>query len=140
MRILIVDDSQTMRQMLKLYLCGVADDTCECADGAEALAAYTEFLPDWVLMDWMMKRVDGLAATKQIIQSFPEAQILFVTQYDDAEVRGAAQEAGVSGFVRKDDLFALREFFAADISGKSGSPASTGVSTQIQNLMSNQMS
>lgn len=108
MRVLIVDDSQPMRQMVKFYLRGIADETRECADGAEALAAYAEFRPDWVLMDWEMKQMDGLTATRGIRANFPDAHILFVTQYDDIELRAAASEAGVCGFVPKDDLLALR--------------------------------
>ena len=108
MKVLIVDDNQQMRLMVKFYLRDLVDETRECADGAEALAAYTEFQPDWVLMDWEMKRVDGLTATRRIRAAYPEAQILMVTQYDDRELRAAASAAGVSGYVLKDDLLALR--------------------------------
>ena len=61
-------------------------------------------------MDWEMKVIDGLAATCQIVSSFPDAQILMVTQYDDVELRRAAAKAGASGFISKDDLQALRQF------------------------------
>ena len=108
MKVLIVDDSPQMRQMVKFYLRGLADETCECEDGAEALDAYRKFQPDWVLMGWEMKRMDGLAATRRIRASFPEAHILFVTQYDEPELRQAAAEVGASGFVSKDDLLTLQ--------------------------------
>ena len=108
MKVLIVDDNQQMRQTVKFYLRDLVDETRECADGAEALDVYTEFQPDWVLMDWEMKRVDGLTAARRIRAAYPKAQILLVTQYDDRELRQAASEAGVSGYVLKDDLLALR--------------------------------
>lgn len=108
MKVLIVDDNRRTRQMMKLHLGGLTDEMRECEDGDEALAAYTEFLPDCVLMDWEMRRVDGLTATRLILARFPEAHILFVTQYDDAELRQAAREAGAHGFVAKDDLLCLR--------------------------------
>ena len=115
MKVLIVDDNQQMRQMVKFYLRGLADERRECADGAEALDVYTEFEPDWVLMDWEMNRVDGLAATRRIRAAYPEAHILLVTQYDDRELRLAASEAGVSGYVLKDDLLTLRSLLQAEI-------------------------
>ena len=93
------------------YLCNFADEFCECADGAEALNAYRVFMPDWVLMDWEMKQMDGLAATRGIISAFPAARILMVTQYCDKELTDAANEAGACGFFPKDDLLDLNEFF-----------------------------
>lgn len=111
LRFLIVDDHAEMRAMTKLYL-GESAVTCECDDGIDALGCYKKFLPDWVLMDWEMKQMDGLTATKQIISSFPDAKILLVTQFNDRELRAAATEAGAFGFVLKDELFALREIIA----------------------------
>ena len=70
-----------------------------------------DFQPDWVLMDWEMKEMDGITATKEILRMFPKAHILMFTQYDDLELRASAAEAGVSGYISKDNLFGLREFF-----------------------------
>ena len=108
-RVLIVDDSQPMRELIKMTLAGVAEVVGECADGADALGCYEANLPDWVLMDWEM-RTDGLTATRRIIKAHPEARILIVTNHDDAELRDAAIEAGARGFVLKDDLLALGSF------------------------------
>ena len=108
MKVLIVDDNQQARQMIKHYLRELSDEFRECADGAEAVSAYAEFLPDWVLMDWEMKQVNGLVATQNIIADFPAAKILIVTNYDEKDLRQAAAEAGASGFVLKDDLLSLR--------------------------------
>lgn len=110
MKILIVDDNFEMRRMTRNYLQDLADEFLECEDGAEALAAYEQFLPDWVLMDWEMKQMDGIAATKEILRFFPTARILMFTQYDDVELRTAASEVGVSGYVLKDDLMKLQSF------------------------------
>jgi DNA-binding NarL/FixJ family response regulator len=108
-RVLIIDDSRRMRELIKMTLAGVADVVGECADGALALGCYEENRPDWVLMDWEMK-TDGLTATRSIVMAHPEARVLIVTQYDDKELRDAAIEAGAHGFVLKDDLLALRSF------------------------------
>jgi two-component system response regulator DegU len=108
MKVLIVDDSSPMRRMMRQFLPSNAGEICECEDGIDALEYYERFLPDWVLMDWEMKQMNGLEATKQIISKFPEAKILLVTQYNDRELRAAASEAGVCGFVLKEDLAELR--------------------------------
>jgi two-component system response regulator DegU len=99
MKVLIVDDSSQMRGMMRQFLPFNAGEICECEDGIDALEYYERFLPDWVLMDWEMKQMNGLEATRQIIDKFPEAKILLVTQYNDRELRAAAAEAGVCGFV-----------------------------------------
>ncbi len=111
MKVLIVDDSEQARRMIKRYLCELTDEFCECADGADALETYKAFMPDWVLMDWEMKQMDGLEATRGIVNCFPTARILMVTQYSDRELSRAANEAGACGFFPKDDLLDLSEFF-----------------------------
>ncbi len=108
-RVLIVDDSQPMRELIRMTLNGVAEVVGECTDGADALACYERTRPDWILMDWEM-RTDGLTTTRRIIKAHPEACILIVTQHDDEELRDAAIEAGARGFVLKDDLLALGSF------------------------------
>ena len=92
-RVLIVDDSQPMREMIKMTLAGVAEVVGECADGADALAEYKRLQPDWVLMDIEMKGIDGITATGQIIAADALAKILVITDYNDSEMRKAALEA-----------------------------------------------
>jgi len=107
MKVLVVDDNEQARQMIKHYLRELSNDFRECADGAEAVSTYAEFLPDWVLMDWEMKQVNGIVATRNIIADFPDAKVLMVTNYDEKVLRQAATEAGARGFVLKDDLLSL---------------------------------
>ena len=109
MKILIVDDNEQARRMIKRYLCGRADEFYECSDGAEVLSAYAGFLPDWVLMNWEMKEVNGLTATRNLLARFPDAKILMVTNYDERDLRQFAMEAGAIAFVLKDDLIQILE-------------------------------
>ena len=51
MTILIVEDNDSMRQMIKKLLGDLTEAFKECVDGAHALTAYRQYLPDWVLMD-----------------------------------------------------------------------------------------
>jgi CheY-like chemotaxis protein len=109
MKLLIVDDNATIRRMIKSIIKDLAEEISECSDGSEALAVYRERKPDWVLMDIKMKDMDGLAAAKQIRAAFPAANIVIVTNYDEADLREAARAAGARAYVVKEDLFALRD-------------------------------
>lgn len=109
MTILIVEDHEPMRELLKKLVRDLAEDFTECEDGTQALGAYQQCQPDWVLMDIKMKAMDGLASTRQIKAAFPEARIIIVTGYDDARLRAAARKAGACGYVHKENLLELRQ-------------------------------
>jgi len=112
MKILIVDDSERMRQMIRTFIADISTEIVECDDGSEALAAYREHRPDIVLMDLKMARMDGFAATSQIIRYFPETRIVIVSQWDGAQFREAARLAGAEAMVSKSDLLPLRGILA----------------------------
>ena len=112
MKVLIVDDNEKVREVVRDYLPAEVDEIFECADGSEALAFYRQHLPDWVLMDWEMPKTDGITAIREIIREFPEAHICMVTAFDDEDIRSEAFRAGASGFVLKDNLFELEDIFA----------------------------
>lgn len=109
MRLLIVEDNDRVREITKNLVLDFATAIYECRDGAEALSAYTEHRPDWVLMDIKMGKVDGLTATRQIKAADPEAKIVIVTNYNDDEMREAARCAGASEYVTKENLIELRQ-------------------------------
>jgi DNA-binding NarL/FixJ family response regulator len=60
-------------------------------------------------MDIAMKDLDGISATRQIKAAYPDAKIIIVTGYDEAELRQAAREAGACGYVLKENLIELRQ-------------------------------
>ena len=107
MTILIVEDNSGVRSLLRRALLGTASQVWERSDGADALQAYAEHRPDVVLMDVRMPRMDGLRATRQILQSYPSAQIVIVSDYDDEDLRLAASAAGACGYTAKQDLSEL---------------------------------
>jgi len=113
-KILIVDDHAEARQMIRFFLGDLPFDFEECADGADALDCYEAFQPDWVLMDWKMKRMNGLAATRQITTAYPQAKIIIVTDYNDDDLRRAAFKAGAFGYVLKENLFDVSELLQAN--------------------------
>lgn len=107
MRILIVEDNAAMRRLLDLAIEGAGTAVGYCSDGDESLAAYLHHQPDIVLMDIAMPRIDGLAATRQILHTDPAAKVVIVTSYDDDLFRAAAAEAGASAYILKRDLLEL---------------------------------
>src|SRR4029453_15300260 len=104
MSLMIVEDNEPMRRMIRSMVADLAERIDECGDGAEAYARYADRRPDWVLMDIAMPGMDGIPATRQIMAAFPDARVLIVTNYDDAELRAAALAAGACGYVLKDNL------------------------------------
>ena len=103
-RVLIVDDQHLIRLGFRLVLEAEADIevTGEAADGAEAVQQTERLRPDVILMDVRMPRLDGIAATEQIVRAWPGARILILTTFDLDDYAFAAIRAGASGFLLKD--------------------------------------
>ncbi len=109
MRLLIVDDNQRMRRLLKTILTDLITDAVEAANGSEAVECYKNFHPDVVLMDIRMNVMDGLEATRRILKADPSARVIIVTDFDTQEYRSEAALAGAKEFILKEDLFKIRE-------------------------------
>jgi CheY-like chemotaxis protein len=107
MKLLIVDDNDDTRKLIRSVVRNCSEDIIESRNGLEAIASYARHQPDWVLMDIEMGGMDGLAATRMIKQDFPQAKIIIVTMHDNARLRSAANEAGASGYVVKENLTEL---------------------------------
>ncbi|MCL4551960.1 MAG: response regulator transcription factor [Candidatus Marsarchaeota archaeon] len=80
----------------------------EAESGEQAIRLAAELRPDVILMDLKMPGVDGIEATRKVLQVVPEAKVLILTVYEDDEYVEQALEAGASGYVLKkvldDDL------------------------------------
>lgn len=103
-RVLVVDDHAVVRSGL-VQLFGQADGievVGEASDGSEALARYAESPADVVLMDLQMAGMDGVTATRELIATDPEAQVLVLTSFSDTERILGALDAGALGYVLKD--------------------------------------
>jgi len=106
---MIVDDNEQIRKVIRSVLEDSVESFLECADGDDALRAYEEFRPDWVLMDIGMKRVNGITATTLIRGSHPDANIIIVTEYDDTLLKEAARKAGATNYVLKENLSQIQK-------------------------------
>lgn len=102
-RILLVDDHTILRAGLRSLLSDYPDFQVvgEAANGAEALARVNELKPDVVIMDIGMPGVNGLVATRQILQAHPEIRILVLTQYDNKEYVLPLLKLGAAGYILK---------------------------------------
>ena len=111
MKLLIVEDSLSVRRILKLVVAPFADEIDECGDGGDAVFLYAHGHPDFVLMDIDLKEIDGISATKKIMTADPNAKIIIVTNYDETDLRDEARKAGACGYILKDNLIDLSLFF-----------------------------
>ena len=101
-RILIVDDAAFMREMLRDLLTEEGFEiAAEAADGDEAVAAYSEYSPDLVMLDIVMPRKSGLEALREIVARDPDATIVMCSALGQESLVMEALEAGAKDFVVK---------------------------------------
>lgn len=103
-RVLLVDDQPLLRTGFRLVLGSEPDLDIvgEAADGVEAIDLARRLLPDVVLMDIRMPRLDGVAATKAIVEANLPVRVLILTTFELDEYVVGALRVGASGFLSKD--------------------------------------
>jgi CheY-like chemotaxis protein len=102
--ILVVDDSEEIRLVLRHALEARGYRVLEASDGHEAVEVARRECPDLILMDLNMPRMDGLEATRRIRECKElcrSAPVLAFTAFDTYGMEAAAIEAGASGYLRK---------------------------------------
>jgi CheY-like chemotaxis protein len=118
-RVLIVDDSEDIREMWRLWLTYWGFAVAEAGNGAEAVRMVRASLPDLVLMDLWMPVLDGLRATEQLKadDSTAAVPVLALSAQGGPYAETWAKEAGAEAFLHKpadpDELLeCMREVFA----------------------------
>jgi len=102
MKILLVDDSRTIRNIQKNTLTTLGhDDVLEAADGLEALAALGKTRPDLMLVDWNMPNMDGITLIRKVRETDKALPIIMVTTEAEKTRILEAVKAGVNNYVVK---------------------------------------
>jgi DNA-binding NarL/FixJ family response regulator len=108
-RVFLVDDHAVVRRGMRAFfdmlddieVVGEAADGQQALDELAAMAARSE-LPDVVLMDLLMPRLDGTAATTAIKRRYPDVEVVALTSFSEAERVHLALAAGAAGYLLKD--------------------------------------
>lgn len=103
LRILIADDHPLVRDGLRALLSSVPDMQVvgEAANGEEVIAQAVELLPDIILMDLHMPKLNGVEATRRILQARPHIGVLVLTMLEDDDSVFAVMRAGARGYLLK---------------------------------------
>ena len=107
MRILIVDDHGIVREGLKSLLQNQSDMEVvgEGEDGQIAVELAEQLSPDMVIMDMSMPNLNGIEATRLILQHSPNIKVIILSMHSDRHIVKETLEAGASAYVLKSNLF-----------------------------------
>jgi DNA-binding NarL/FixJ family response regulator len=102
LRILLADDHKILREGIRRGLEGAGESVVgEASNGEEAVALAAELHPDVILMDLSMPVLDGIEATRRIVEADPSQRVVVLTMHDDAQRTRAAISAGAVGYLTK---------------------------------------
>ena len=105
LRILVADDHEIVRSGICAMLKEHAGwEVCaEAIDGREAVKKANQLKPDIIIVDIAMPNLNGLEATRQILQRLTSSQVLVLTMYESEQIVREVLEAGARGYVLKSD-------------------------------------
>jgi DNA-binding NarL/FixJ family response regulator len=105
-RILLADDHAVVRQGFKLILNQEPDLEVvgEASDGVEAVRLTQQLKPDIVIMDIGMPKVNGVEATRRIVENFPESKVVILSMHKDAVYVRETLRSGAKGYLLKESI------------------------------------
>ena len=105
-RVLLIDDQPIFRDIIRAMLdkAGGFTVVAEREDGADASSSYQEILPDAVIMDVQMPKMNGFEAVSTILDVDPQAVVVLTSMKQDDEYESLAKEAGAAAFYPKRHL------------------------------------
>ena len=136
-KVLIADDQELIRESLKIVLNTHEDiqviDTA--GDGFAVLDSIKRNMPDVILMDIRMPRMDGVYCTKTVKELYPDIKIIILTTFDDDEFVFSALKFGASGYLLKGvSMEGLYQAIKTVISG--GAKINPDIATKVFRLFS----
>ena len=102
-RVLIVDDHAVVRKGLKAFIKSYSDLQCvgEAVDGEEAVALSKTLMPDVILMDLVMPKMDGETAIRIIKKEYPKIQVIALTSFNEQSLIQKVLQSGAIGYLLK---------------------------------------
>lgn len=136
-KVLIADDQELIRESLKIVLNTHEDlqviDTVE--DGFGVLDSLKRNIPDVILMDIRMPRMDGVYCTKMVKETYPDVKIIILTTFDDDDFVFSALKFGASGYLLKGvSMDGLYQAILTVVSG--GAMINPDIATKVFRLFS----
>lgn len=136
-KVLIADDQELIRESLKIVLNTHEDlqviDTVE--DGFGVLDSLKRNIPDVILMDIRMPRMDGVYCTKMVKEAYPDVKIIILTTFDDDDFVFSALKFGTSGYLLKGvSMDGLYQAILTVVSG--GAMINPDIATKVFRLFS----
>lgn len=102
-KVMVADDQSLIRESLKIILSAYSDIevVATVEDGNHVLSSIPHSHPDLILMDIRMPGMDGVLATKEVKEHYPDIKIIILTTFDDDEFIYSALKYGASGYLLK---------------------------------------
>jgi len=120
MRFLFVEENKDFREYLKELISNHGDECIDLKEVINLNEDYRHFMPDIVVIDLEMKNMSGFKAAKELLNKFPDARIVFLTNFEDELLHEAAESIGVKTVIPKELLY---EFYDMIKSEKNNHPA-----------------
>ena len=126
-KVLIADDQELIRESLKIVL--------NTHDGFGVLDSLKRNIPDVILMDIRMPRMDGVYCTKMVKEAYPDVKIIILTTFDDDDFVFSALKFGASGYLLKGvSMDGLYQAILTVVSG--GAMINPDIATKVFRLFS----
>jgi DNA-binding NtrC family response regulator len=100
-RVLVVDDEESVRNLLQRTLEGANYNVATAANGQEALDMVSELRPEVVLLDIKMPGISGIEVLQQIAANWPDICVVMATAVDDAQTAVGAMKLGAYDYITK---------------------------------------
>lgn len=136
-KVLIADDQALIRKSLQIILSAHQDIEVvgTVGDGEEVLDFLKSSLPDIIIMDIRMPRLDGLLCTKSVKEKYPNVKIIILTTFDDDDFIFSALKYGASGYILKGA--STEELYQAILTvHKGGAMINPNIATKVFKLFS----
>ena len=120
-RVLLVDDHEIMREGMCALLrkCEDVEIAGQAADGRVAIELVNQLNPDVVIMDIGMPNLNGIEASRQMVEQHPGLKILALSAHSDGAIVAKMIKAGASGYMLKESAFSeLQEGIATMLDGR----------------------